>query len=71
MTDQDPKPVPVYIIPRFDSEGRPSCYGCPLGAKGVDCHIRASQSEQEGNCLIVYPGPDCPIHNPQEQQEPL
>lgn len=75
MSDQDPKPVLVPILPRFDSEGRPSCGGCPICNNdwelGTACNGFFSAQETVQDISHSRPGPKCPIHNPQEQQEPL
>ena len=80
MSEQEPEPVMIPVAPRFDPEGKPSCYGCPFSWVDYGGYIGLP----ERKCSITgdagdpgEPYTECPIHpdpnNPEarEGMEPL
>lgn len=73
--DEQPKPVLIPIMPKFDRDGNPSCWKCPLfdmgdyGCKWIffDYETKPTFGSRPS------PGSECPIHNPvaSDKMEPL
>lgn len=57
MTDQ-PKPVLIPVMPRYDEDGFPVCGGCPFYEEFDYVVLCKADGLAAGSV-----GTDCPIHN--------